>query len=236
MADQKININIGTSWNGAGMNKAMGAVQTLSQTAGKAAGAVGRLGSAFEGIGGEVSKSVGAIAGFAGAFASGGVVGLAIAGVTALAGAWQKHNAELEETKKKTKELELDRLTSDIKKYGDEVGVAAGKVNTMTNSLIKFISARQKTLMMRGKIEAEQIRMGAEGKDDEEKAKANLEATKIEQASSVEAANAGVTQANLNADRTAKNLKDAVEKLEELKGRQSQVYDEYKKLLGEMYK
>ena len=44
MADQRININIGSSYNGAGMTKALGAVNQLSQTAGRVAGAVGRLG------------------------------------------------------------------------------------------------------------------------------------------------------------------------------------------------
>lgn len=217
MADQKININIGTSWNGAGMNKAMGAVQTLSQTAGKAAGAVGRLGSVFEGIGGQVSKSVGAIASFAGAFATGGVVGLAIAGVTALAGAWQKHNAELEEAKKKAKELELEKISSSIRRYGDEIATATGKLNAMTSALVGFANARQKTLMMRGSIEAQQIRMNAEGGTDEDKAKANLEATKIEQQSVVDAAKAGITNAEMVSDAAAKSLRESSIALEKLK-------------------
>ena len=41
MADQRVNINIGSSYNGAGMSKALGAVQTMSGQARKAAGAVG---------------------------------------------------------------------------------------------------------------------------------------------------------------------------------------------------
>lgn len=52
MADQKVNINIGSSYNGEGMNKALAGIDTISKTAGKAAGAVGKLGGSFEGLGG----------------------------------------------------------------------------------------------------------------------------------------------------------------------------------------
>lgn len=83
MADQTLKINVGSSYDGSGMSKAMGAVNTLSQKAGKAASSVGRLGSSFGMLGGEAGKAVGAVASFAGAFAAGGVWGLAIAGVTA---------------------------------------------------------------------------------------------------------------------------------------------------------
>lgn len=52
MADQRININIGSSYNGAGMTKALGAVNTMGNQAKKAAGAVGQLVGAFDGLGG----------------------------------------------------------------------------------------------------------------------------------------------------------------------------------------
>ncbi len=52
MANQNITIDIGTKYNGQGMDKAMTAVDTAGKVAGKAAGAVGRLGQAFGGLGG----------------------------------------------------------------------------------------------------------------------------------------------------------------------------------------
>ena len=104
MADQKLNINIGSSWNGAGMQRAMGAVDTLSRTAGKAARAVGGLGAAFGGLGGEVGKAVNSVAGFAGAFATGGVWGLAIAGVTTAIQLFKDSFSTLDEMKKKAEE------------------------------------------------------------------------------------------------------------------------------------
>jgi hypothetical protein len=52
MADQKVKINIGSTYNGAGMTKALGAVNTMSNQAKRAAGAVGQLAGAFEGLGG----------------------------------------------------------------------------------------------------------------------------------------------------------------------------------------
>ena len=77
---------------------------------------------------GKAGKAVGAVAGFASAFATGGPIGLAIAGVTLLIGKIQKHNEELEETRKEFQKLELERLTASIKAYGDEVQIAAGKL------------------------------------------------------------------------------------------------------------
>lgn len=104
MADQKLTINIGSSWNGAGMQKAMGAVNTLSRSAGKAARAVNGLGSAFGSLGGEAGKAVNAIAGFAGAFATGGVWGFAIAGLTTAIQLFKDSFAMMDEMKKKAEE------------------------------------------------------------------------------------------------------------------------------------
>lgn len=82
MADQKVNINIGSSYNGAGMSKALGAVNSMSNNAKRAAGAVGQLAGAFEGLGGTASKSISAVASGLGAIATGGVFGAIIFGVT----------------------------------------------------------------------------------------------------------------------------------------------------------
>ena len=82
MADQRVNINIGSSYNGSGMTRALGAVNNLSHTAGKAAGAVGRLAGAFDGLGGTASKSINAVASGLGAIATGGIFGAIIFGVT----------------------------------------------------------------------------------------------------------------------------------------------------------
>ena len=115
MADQRVNINIGTSYSGEGMNAAMGAVNKLSQTAGKVAGAVGRLGGTFEQIGGSAGKAIGNVSNLLGALAMGGPIGLAMAGVTALISVWQSHNEKVKEAKKKAEELNKEK-----KKLADE--------------------------------------------------------------------------------------------------------------------
>lgn len=109
MADQKININIGSSYSGEGMNAAMGAVNNLSRTAGKVAGAVGRLGETFEQLGGTAGKAIGSVSNMIGALAMGGPMGLAIAGVTALISVWQTHNEKVAEAKRKAEELNKEK-------------------------------------------------------------------------------------------------------------------------------
>ena len=94
MADQRVNINIGSSYNGSGMTRALGAVNTMSSNAKRAAGAVGQLAGAFDGLGGSASKSINAVASGLGAIATGGVFGAIIFAVTTVISLFQKWKDE----------------------------------------------------------------------------------------------------------------------------------------------
>ena len=104
MADQRINIAIGSSYNGAGMQKALGAVDTMSKTAGKAASAVGQLGGALGGLDGTAGKAIGAVTKLTGALAMGGPLGLAVAGVATLVGITKDYQEKQEAAAKAAKE------------------------------------------------------------------------------------------------------------------------------------
>ncbi len=235
MADQNIKINIGTSYNGAGMQKVTSATNQLSRVAGKSASAVGQIGQAFDTVNGKAGKAVGAIASFAGAFATGGPIGLAIAGVTMLIGKIQKHNEELEETRKEFQKLELERLTASIKAYGDEALIAAGKLNKLATAQNALAKARSMTLQLRAENEAREILQGAEKGTDEEKGQARIQATQITQDAKVEAAKVGLSTAENTSSTATENLKEVTKKLDGLKAREASVYAEYKKLLGNAY-
>ena len=104
MADQKININIGSSYNGEGMNKALGSIDKLSKTTGKVAGAVGRLGGSFEALGGSAGKAIGNVSNLMGALATGGLWGGIVAGLTTSIALFQDAMAMMDEMKKRAEE------------------------------------------------------------------------------------------------------------------------------------
>lgn len=133
MADQRVNINIGSSYNGAGMSKALGAVNTMSGQAKKAAGAVGQLAGAFEGLGGTASKSIGAVSGALGALATGGIFGAIIFAVTALVGWFAKLG-------------EQEKPIEKMKKTLEGVGEATEKIVTSTNNAITKIDKTTKAV------------------------------------------------------------------------------------------
>ena len=139
MADQRVNINIGSSYNGAGMSKALGAVNTMSGQAKKAAGAVGQLAGAFEGLGGTASKSIGAVSGALGALATGGIFGAIIFAVTALVG-WFAKLGEQEKPIEKMKKT-LEGVSTSTEKLVSSTSVAISKIDKTTKAVDALTAA-----------------------------------------------------------------------------------------------
>lgn len=171
MADQSIKINIGSSYDGSGMSRAMGGLNNLSQKAGRASSAIGSLAGAFSGLDGAAGKAVGAVSRLTGALSMGGPIGLAIAGVTALVGMFQSYKekqekaaAATEEAAKKVKKLQEEAAK---KAWNDFVaGVTAGRIETdkLAASLDKVVrlnnalaSAKQANFNASGNLEIAQI-------------------------------------------------------------------------------
>ncbi len=139
MASQNIRINIGSSYNGAGMKQAMDSVNTLSNTAKKTAGAVGQLAGAFDGLGGTASKTIGAISGGLGALATGGIFGAIIFAVTSIVGLFQKWSEEEKGIDKLNKTI--DGIKESTEKVSTSTSSAIGKIDKYTASIDKLTAA-----------------------------------------------------------------------------------------------
>lgn len=138
MANQNVKINIGSSYDGSGMAKALGAVNTMSGQAKKAAGAVGQLAGAFSGLGGTASKSIGAIASGLGAIASGGIFGAIVFGVTSLVSWLQKLGEQQSPIEQMKKNLEgIKDVTDKITTSSNNSITSIEKMARATEALAK---------------------------------------------------------------------------------------------------
>lgn len=131
MADQSIRINIGTSYDGTGLGKAMGAVDKLSKAAGKGAHAIGQIGGAFDSLGGQASKAIGSVTSALGAIASGGLVGGAVAAVGSLVQMFMDMSKEAENAKKAQEKAFADNLNRQIEKYGKNLDTIISKLEKL---------------------------------------------------------------------------------------------------------
>lgn len=131
MADANLKINIGTSYDGTGLEKTMGAVDKLSKAAGKGARAIGQIGGAFESVGGEAGKAIGSITGALGALATGGLVGGAVAAVGSLVQMFMDMSKEAENVRKAQEKAFADNLNKQIDKYGKSLDTVIGKLEKL---------------------------------------------------------------------------------------------------------
>lgn len=139
MADQRINIEIGSSYNGGGMKKALAATDNLSRTAGKTAAAVGKISGAFEGLNGTASKSIGAISAGLGALATGGIFGAIIFAVTTVIGLFSKMGDESKNLEKL--KTTFDEIRGSTDKLTSNMGTALTKIDKYASSIDKLTNA-----------------------------------------------------------------------------------------------
>lgn len=147
MANQNVKINIGTSYDGSGMAKAMGAVNGMSNSAKKAAGAVGQLAGAFEGLGGKASKAVGAISSGLGAIATGGVFGAIIFGVTMLVSWLSKLGEQEKPIERMKKSLEgvkdvTDKITTSSNNSVNSIDRLARATDALAKARVRLANAQ----------------------------------------------------------------------------------------------
>lgn len=204
MADQKININIGSSYNGSGMTRAMGAVDNLSRTAKSTARAVGGLAGAFEGLGGTAAKSIGAVAGGLGALATGGIFGAIIFGVTTIISLFQKWKAEnngIEKTKQVLDGIKTstDKLTSGLNASISNIDKYTQSVNKLTTAHLRLADAQAKTKKAALETQIENMPEGGSGEDIasqlKQKGEAGLSIARIDADAAKEQADAKVAGA-----------------------------------------
>ena len=140
MANNNINISIGSSFNAEGFNKLAQSASDVTKTVGKVTGAVGQIGGAIGGLDGTVGKVTGAVSNLFQSFAMGGPIGVAIAGVTALVGWFQKMKTEAEESRKKLEAMAQAAEKAKIEKAFKEAQVAVANANTALDEHIKRLN------------------------------------------------------------------------------------------------
>ena len=117
MADQRVNIAIGSTYNGAGTNAAIGNLGKMATAANKAAGAVGRLARSFDGVDGAAGRVISQVSRLSSALISGGGFGIAIAGISALAGAFKEMYDESQKAKEELEKAQFESAKHGIDAY-----------------------------------------------------------------------------------------------------------------------
>ena len=200
MANQNVKINIGSSYDGSGMAKALGAVNTMSGQARKAAGAVGQLAGAFEGLGGKASKAVGAIAGGLGAIATGGIFGAIVFGVTTLVSWLAKlgeQQSPIEQMKKNLEGIKdvTDKITTSSNNSVTSIEKMARATDALAKARVRLENAQAEA--QKAKIDSDIDSLEEDGTD--EGAARNI----------MKRAAAEKTKVQIDAD-TAKRAADAI--------------------------
>lgn len=241
MADNHINISIGSSFNGEGFNKLAKSAANVTQTAGKVMNSVGQIGSALGGLDGTLGKVTGAVGNMLGAFAMGGPMGIAIAGVTALVGWIGKMKKESEEAKQKLEQMAQAAEKARIDKAFKDAQTAVANANTALNDHLKALNdaataadrlakaekavadAQERLGNAQGNFQLAQLQSqiqqnvsNAQSPADKsiEQAKGNVELQQLKNAQALEAANKEIEKARdqLNdATRDLNSLKDTKE-------------------------
>lgn len=134
MADQRINIAIGSTYNGAGTNAAIGNLRKMSTAANKAAGAVGSLARSFDGVDGSVGRVISQFARLSSALVAGGGFGAAIAGISALVGVLKEAYDEAEKAREELEKQQFESATQGIDSYR----IAVEKLATALEEAARF--------------------------------------------------------------------------------------------------
>lgn len=115
MAKNDISLRIGTKYDGEGFKKLNNALKDSSKQAKTATDTISKISSAVGGIDGEVGKVAGGLSKVFSSFAQGGVVGLAIAGVTTVVGMCISKFKEMREHAKAVAQAIKDNVVNAMK-------------------------------------------------------------------------------------------------------------------------
>ena len=151
MADNHINISIGSSFNAEGFNKLTHAAGEVTKTTGKIVNGVSQIGGALGQFDGTIGKVTNAAGGLMSAFSMAGPLGLAIAGISALAGWLGKMKKEAEEAKKRIDEMNaaaekarIERVFNDAKNAIDKASGSLGDYIKKLNAVAEAVERRVK--------------------------------------------------------------------------------------------
>lgn len=230
-SSQKVQINIGSSYNGAGMNQALGGVDKLAKASQKVSGAIGSLSGSFGALGKSAQQSMGAISNAVSGLAAGGPVGLIIASVGIIIGkVIEKFNAYKENLRKIKEEQDKafeQRYVDQVKKYGDGIDDLVTKINKLTtaqknlsNSTIAMSDAMANNQIANNNLEGFNKAKNAENPEEAAiiNAQTALENTKIQNESKISGADIKLGNAKKTLENTTKKinaLKDVIKQVED---------------------
>lgn len=169
MADQKVRINIGTSYDGSGVSKTLGALGKLSNDVGKVTGglgrmsaAVGALGGTFDSMGGKAAQTLGQLTSALGMIATGGTIGIIMGGIQGWVTIFNSLKGETKKTKDEAKLLkdQIDALSDSYNKVKDNCNEAITANNNLATSISNVAGALTRLNTAQGS--AKQIKLGAE--------------------------------------------------------------------------
>lgn len=176
MANQKLKIDIGTSYNGRGIvqaNNGFGKLNTTitktADTSQKMLNAVGSLGGAFGSSAGAAGKLAGAVMGVSQALA-GGWLGIAVGGIGLMVSLWQsakqraeEYRQEVDNQKKKLAELDEERAKAVSDRFAKEK-VAENKALAWLKDRLIAVKALTEAYKALGSAQAEGGRIRNEGR------------------------------------------------------------------------
>lgn len=119
MADQSMNIKIGTSFNGEGVAASVKGMKSVGTAAKASAVAVTALSKSFGGMDASASRAVGSIGRLFGAFANGNGLGAALVVITGIVSAFAEMKRKADEAAKTQFDNQIKGL-EDISKRADD--------------------------------------------------------------------------------------------------------------------
>lgn len=190
----------------------------MSKAAGKAAGAVGSISGALGGMDGAAGKAVGSISKLMGALATGGPLGLAVAGVTALIGAFQSWREEQEKARQEQERMRFESAKQHLDSYQESVNALAASLDKAAKFQAQFNNTLAAVETNKATVAATQALIaGEKGGTNVSRAEGMRNAVAITQAQNVRNAEVAIQTARTNwrnANKAADAQKNAISGLE----------------------
>lgn len=152
MGTENIRFNLGSGFDGSGFDRARSAVSGANASMASAGKEANRMGESFgkvikglDSTGGMMGSTAEKVKNVIGGALSGGIWGIAIAGVAAVASAWISWRKEIEETKKKQDEVLLalakQKLTNQVNDLAKQHSDAVAAIDKQIKSVRDLASA-----------------------------------------------------------------------------------------------
>ena len=128
MAKADLTLNVGTRYDDDGMKKLDGALKNTAKTVGSATKIMGTLSGELSQVSGKAGRAAGAVSGLFSALASGGPLGLVVAGITTAVGFLVKAFNDAKEKAKEAAKAMAERFTDAAQKISNAYDKITSKI------------------------------------------------------------------------------------------------------------